>query len=75
MCCGYGSDGRKTKGYDCIIIPAATKQATLDALIPGNADEFCGRALATETSGPHATVCCTSFFPDRYFKDFNQTFS
>ena len=46
------------KGYDCIIIPNATKKSTLGTLIPGNADEFCGRALATITSGTSATVCC-----------------
>ena len=57
-CCGYGSDGRQMKGYDCVIIPTATKKNTLDSLIPGNADEFCGRALASATSGPSATICC-----------------
>ena len=28
-CCGYGSDGRGMKGYDCIIIPNATKVVTM----------------------------------------------
>ena len=27
MCCGYGKDAMKTTGYDCVIIPGASKEA------------------------------------------------
>lgn len=54
------------KGYDCVIIPTATKKGTTDSLIPGNADEFCGRALATVTNGPSATICCNISSPLLY---------
>ena len=60
-CCGYGSDGRGTRGYDCVIIPIASKKDTLSKVIPGNSDEFCGRALVTVTNGAPATVCCKKF--------------
>jgi hypothetical protein len=24
LCCGYGTDGKKTNGYDCVMIPGAS---------------------------------------------------
>jgi len=57
-CCGYGTDGKKETGYDCVIIPRASKQATADKLVGGS--EFCGRALADASmgaAGGPATVC------------------
>ena len=57
LCCGYGSDGAKSsKGYDCVIIPMATKQATISAEIGasmGNmlaGDEFCGSFFGSKTT-------------------------
>lgn len=48
----------QTLGYDCIIIPGATKKTPADALTPGGS-EFCGRALVTADKADQdpATVC------------------
>ena len=67
MCCGYGTDGKAVAGFDCVIIPGAsrkTARSTLGGAI-SNGDikdsEFCGRQLGVhETSlmrGPRATIC------------------
>jgi len=58
LCCGYGTDGMKSSvGYDCVIIAGAEK-ATGAKLLGSN---FCGRALASETSAAAGkdlkTVC------------------
>ena len=56
-CCGFGADGMKTVGYDCVIIPGASKKAGDDL----KGSEFCGRQLGTAMSGAEvaaATVCC-----------------
>ena len=57
MCCGYGTTGAATMGYDCVIIPQASKMTGGDLL----ASEFCGRALVTSMLGALAgpgSVCC-----------------
>jgi hypothetical protein len=57
MCCGYGTAGTGTNGYDCLIIPGAEKPTANAELTP---DMFCGRSmgLVTLTSGtPAATIC------------------
>lgn len=59
-CCGYGSKGTDTKGYDCLVIPGAAK--TAGALIKNNA--FCGQfGLVTTKSGTtRKTICSESKF-------------
>jgi len=66
MCCGYGTDGKATKGFDCVIIPGASrKTAKTSSGVTTNGDikdsEFCGRQLGvhetTETMGARATIC------------------
>ena len=58
VCCGYGSDGKKTTGYDCIVIPGAAK--TGGALIPNNA--FCGGyGLVTANAGTTSKTICSEF--------------
>lgn len=57
-CCGYGKDGMGTNGYDCVIIPGASKGTANKMDV--QASEFCGRQLATAALGeakPAATVC------------------
>jgi hypothetical protein len=59
MCCGYGTAGLGTMGYDCIIIPGAAKVA--GAIIISQA--FCGRdGLATAATSGSMTVCSMCFF-------------
>ena len=73
LCCGYGADGMKTTGYDCVIIPGALKGTAnnMDLL----ASEFCGRQLATAALGmakPAGTVCCKFFKVfSKFLKDFH----
>ena len=51
-------DGAGTKGYDCVIIPMASKKATLGAVVPSAGDEFCGQKFNTATSATTgATIC------------------
>ena len=50
-----------TIGYDCVIIPISTLKNTLGALIPGSSDEFCGRALASQSNNGPATICSKKF--------------
>ena len=61
VCCGYGSLGTKTSGYDCVMIPGATKAAD-KAPVPNS---ICGqgKGLVTLSSGMvTATVCSELFF-------------
>jgi len=57
-CCGYGSDGSMTKGYDCVTIPGAVKNTNdMKALN----ERFCGRKLISVTGATTAmasgTIC------------------
>jgi hypothetical protein len=47
----------KTTGYDCVIIPGASKEADN---VDIKASEFCGRALASNlgAAGAFTTICC-----------------
>ena len=56
-CCNYGSDGKKTTGYDCLLIPGALK--TLTTTIPALASAFCGRSqgIGTVSAAPGKTIC------------------
>ena len=62
MCCGYGSKGTDTKGFDCIMIPGASKAAT--ALTPTPNQSFCGKSqglfTGTKTGAGSKTVCSKS---------------
>ena len=60
MCCNYGADGNKivTAGYDCLILPGATKAAG-DGVLP---PKICGSqmGLVTAAGTTQKTVCCKS---------------
>ena len=62
-CCGYGNDAAdSTKGFDCVLIPGATKKATSAGaavtLPSGAGNGFCGGELGTiQSSIAAATVC------------------
>ena len=67
QCCGYSQNGAKvaerskgTNGYDCVMIPGASKQADKGALISGAVNGFCGGELASIAAGSviAATICC-----------------
>ena len=74
ICCGYGSLGVMTSGYDCVMIPGATKAAD-KAPVPNS---ICGqgKGLVTVVAGmTTATVCSKysqfySMFGDLYNKLF-----
>ena len=66
MCCGYGTAGVGTMGYDCLVIPGAAKMASPYTLLPYNA--FCGQgglitaaAAANVEATGGKTVCCKFF--------------
>lgn len=58
-CCAYGNDGAGTNGFDCVIVPGASKGTNNADMLPG--DEFCGRmGFATDIKNNNAafgTVC------------------
>ena len=66
-CCGYGNAASDTtKGFDCVLIPGATKKTTTNGnavTLPGGAGNgFCGGELGTiQSSIAAATVCCKKF--------------
>jgi hypothetical protein len=55
ICCGYGSKGTLTSGYDCVMIPGATKAA--DKVPVPNSICGQGKGLVTVTKGTTVTVC------------------
>eukprot|EP00096_Caligus_rogercresseyi_P007893 TRINITY_DN26032_c0_g1_i1.p1 TRINITY_DN26032_c0_g1~~TRINITY_DN26032_c0_g1_i1.p1 ORF type:complete len:403 (+),score=38.83 TRINITY_DN26032_c0_g1_i1:23-1210(+) len=68
VCCGYGEDGKKTSGYDCVIIPGAEKKTGKVV----NSNAICGRSvgLVDMTMGAAATVCSRSMpFSLRFVSD------
>ncbi|XP_071749656.1 uncharacterized protein [Lepeophtheirus salmonis] len=68
VCCGYGEDGMKTSGYDCVIIPGAEKKTGKLA----NSNAFCGRSkgLVDMTMGDAKTVCSRALpFSIRFVSD------
>ena len=57
MCCGYGSLGLTTKGYDCVVIPGAAKATSPYAGVP---NQFCGGGgfnTIAAGSTTYVTVC------------------
>ena len=60
MCCGYGLDGMGTAvGYDCVVIPGASK-ATLPIHVPV-ANAYCGKSAglvsAKGAAAKNKTIC------------------
>ncbi len=66
-CCGYGTKGVATKGYDCVIIPGAAK--VTGALLKNQA--ICGKAGLVTMSGVLAgggtTLCSKAIFTTLLF--------
>ena len=63
QCCGYGAAADGVGGFDCAIIPGATKFAATanglaETLASGAANGFCGGEFATAGAIAAATVCC-----------------
>ena len=58
QCCGYGTDGLGTNGYDCVVIPGALKSS--EGAIQGR-DKLCGRSKGLVTADTEdaaaATIC------------------
>eukprot|EP00093_Oithona_nana_P004333 04333.XXX_140302_138918_1 [CDS] Oithona nana genome sequencing. len=59
-CCGYGSDGMGTKGYDCVIIDGAVKN-TND--MKGLGERFCGRQLVSNDMDMASKTICSARVP------------
>ena len=57
-CCGYGSDGMGTKGYDCVIIDGAVKN-TND--MKGLGERFCGRQLVSNDMDMATKTICSKY--------------
>ena len=68
-CCAYGTTGKATKGYDCVIIPGAAK--VTGALLKNQA--ICGKAgLVTKTTvmAGGTTICSKTIFTSLPFLPF-----
>ena len=60
QCCGYGSEANKnTNGFDCVMIPGATKAADKADLAGGAAYGFCGGQLASINANANAATICS----------------
>ncbi|XP_059087518.1 uncharacterized protein LOC131883927 [Tigriopus californicus] len=70
-CCGYGTDGLKTLGFDCLSIPGAQSKTTGTAFF----SRFCGRSAglvntATGVAAASKTFCTTTLpFNVRFLSD------
>ncbi|XP_059081472.1 uncharacterized protein LOC131879228 [Tigriopus californicus] len=62
-CCGYGTNGKGTKGYDCVVIPGAQMQTADEKLIPGS--QICGRKLTSASKGAMSKTICSEQRPFR----------
>ena len=56
VCCGYGMDGMKTSGYDCVTIPGAAK-TTAD--MKGVVERICGRKFVTVNEDMVSKTVCS----------------
>ena len=64
QCCGYGSEANKnTNGFDCVMIPGATKAADKADLNNGAAFGFCGGQLASINANANAATICSKISP------------
>ncbi len=63
ICCGYGSKGTKTTGYDCIMIPGASKATAMKNPAPNS---ICGNGKGlintTIAAMKISTTVCSKFF-------------
>ena len=59
ICCGYGSLGVMSSGYDCVMIPGATKAAD-KAPVPNS---ICGqgKGLVTTVLGMTTATVCSKY--------------
>lgn len=57
-CCGYGIDGMKTNGYDCVIIPGAVNLMNVPV-----SPQICGQTLGTMDNMAAAATVCTRVEP------------
>jgi len=67
LCCGYGTDGMKTTaGYDCIMIPGASKATGTNQMVPAaQCGGFQGLVTAKATSATTSKTVCTKQMPFR----------
>jgi hypothetical protein len=59
VCCGYGSKGVAISGYDCVMIPGASKfQAPIGTPVPNS---ICGngKGLVTKATDAVSTTVCS----------------
>ena len=68
QCCGYGTDAADAAdGFDCALIPGASKLATaaglVQTLVAGAANGFCGGELGTSSGSIAAATICSKYFP------------
>ena len=64
VCCGYGINGDKTTGYDCVMVPGASSKLSGNVKSPS----ICGRRFVTASGNTAATICCELNFLVEYFK-------
>ena len=63
QCCGYGPGlSLSANGFDCVMIPGATKAADKADLNNGGAYGFCGGTLATINNMAIAATVCSKLF-------------
>ena len=64
QCCGYGPGlDLSANGFDCVMIPGATKKSANKAdLNNGAAYGFCGGTLATINNNANAATVCSKLF-------------
>jgi hypothetical protein len=68
VCCGYGAEGTKTSGYDCLMIPGAAKKADSAPVPPTQCGGLGGLVTASGTTP--ATICSRSSpFRIEFFSD------
>ena len=61
LCCGYGTDGMKTTaGYDCIMIPGASK-ATGTMVPPAQCGGFQGLVTAKASKQTSSKTVCSKY--------------
>jgi len=62
-CCNMGTQGSKTFGPDCVIIPGAVKTTNVVASNNNILGQFCGGTLVTIDAGAIAATVCTDRTP------------
>jgi hypothetical protein len=61
ICCGYGAGGVDLNGYDCVMIPGASK--VTNAIYTPAPNSICGnkKGLVKVVSGASTTLCSKFF--------------